>query len=865
MTETLTIPGYRIQSRLGQGGMATVYLAIQESFEREVALKVMSPLLNSDPSFAARFKREARIVAQLNHASIVPVFEVGEHQSYHYLSMEYLPAGDLKRRILDGECDLNLALKVCTALSAALEVAHRKGFVHRDIKPENILFREDGTPVLTDFGIARALDSARSMTLAGMLVGTPDYMSPEQVKGLELDGRSDLYSLGIVFYETLTGSVPFRADSTLSIALKQVGEPLPPLPPQYAEYQEFLDCLTAKDREQRFASGAEVVRALRLIDGGRRNRDRPLIRTLTPIQGLSGSSTTGTQLQRSPTAPPDETYISQPTLYRAREADGANRGLELAVTNPPEMAKHGGDVEVGGAMGAQGSSASDAQNAARPLQYAGAADSGGAIGAQSAADGADQNPTGPQQTLVSKRRSSSGLLRTAVDAESLNPRSGSDNPQAGTEYPAAAPVPMTASAPPDVQPVAGASISSGGVPPEPRTHDVRGRTPWLATARVAAVALWARTNNVGNRPLWLAVAGVTVVAICIGLVFIARSHKAAPAPTATRSQLNTPPAAPARNPQAMTVQATPAAQPTGISEPQNTPGEQKATAQVSAANPVVESDKSQSAASPAAAEARAEAAARRKRLAEERRQRKAEEARLAAEARAAELAAQETQIQNLLAAGKTQYAAGALWQPTGSSAADSYRAILKMQPQRAEALAGAQRLANVLADEAEDAEASGNLDSSRQLIDQVQSLQPTHPKLPALQARFQQLQSSPVALDARDRGRLEKAAKYVARAVEDLGRKPLDFKAMDDATDQYDKALSTAPKAPGLPSLKERLIAAYPIAVQTELDLHDTKRAQKLIGTAHKHNWLSPELDQLEATLQGGSVPTAAIKEVGAH
>jgi len=252
------------------------------------------------------------------------------------------------------------------------------------------------------------------------------------------------------------------------------------------------------------------------------------------------------------------------------------------------------------------------------------------------------------------------------------------------------------------------------------------------------------------------------------------------------------------------------------------------------------------------AEELAEAAAKRKLLAAARRQRKAEEARLAAEAaRTAQLAAQEAQIQDLLAAAKTQYKAGALWQPTGSSAADSYRAILTMQPEHAEALAGAQRLANVLADEAEDAEASGNLDSSKELVDQVQSLQPAHPKLPGLQARLQQMQSSPIALDARERGRLEKAAKYIARAEEDLRREPLDFKAVDDATDQYDRALSTAPKAPGLPSLKERLIAAYPTAVQTVLDLHDTKRAQKLIGAAHKRNWSSPELEQLEMTLQG--------------
>jgi serine/threonine protein kinase len=715
MIETPVIPGYRIESRLGQGGMATVYLAIQQSFEREVALKVMSPQLNSDPSFAERFKREARIVAQLNHASIVPVFDVGEHQSFHYLSMEYLPAGELKRRILDRECDLDLAVKVCMALSSALEVAHRKRYVHRDIKPENILFREDGTPVLTDFGIARALDSGRSMTLAGMLVGTPDYMSPEQVKGLELDGRSDLYSVGIVFYEILTGSVPFKASSTLSVALKQVGEPLPPLPAEYAEYQEFLNCLTAKDREERFASGAEVVRALRLISAGRGGRDRALSRALAPTQGQSGSSTAGTQppTNATPTPASTETYVSEPTL-------------------------------------------------ARPS---------GVVAPASAVQDVTDEPGVSLGSIISKSLDS--IIRKSLDLIISNAR---------------------------------------------------------------------------NRRLWAA-AGVAAVAICASLIFIARPSKSIPTTATTRPQLNTPLAAPAGSPQAPTVTSTSA------------PRDARAAAQTSTVAPGVESKESAAATD----EARAEAAARRKRQLEERQQRKAEATRLAAEAHAAQLAAQEAQIQDLLAAAKTQYAAGALWQPTGSSAADSYRAILTMQPQRAEALAGVQRVANVLADEAEDAEASGDLDSSRQLIDQVQSLQPTHPKLPGLQARFQQLQSSPAALDARDRGRLEKAAKYIARAVESLGRKPLDFKALDDATDQYDKALSTAPQAPGLPSLKERLIAAYPTAVQAELDVHDTKRAQKLISNARKRNLSSAELDQIEAILQGGSAPDAAIKEAGAR
>jgi len=262
MTEPITIPGYRILHQLGQGGTASVYLAVQTSFGREVALKLMSPLLKADPSFSTRFIREARIVSQMHHASIVPVFDVGEHHNHHYLSMELLPGGDLRKRIVEGRCSQTMALDVCLAIASALELAHRKGFVHRDIKPQNILFREDGTPVLTDFGIARSMDMGTSLTATGMFVGTPSYMSPEQVKGLELDGRSDLYSLGIVLYEMLTGAVPFRADSALSIALMHVSDPLPPLPAAVAAYQPFLDRLTAKEKAQRFASAGEVLKAL---------------------------------------------------------------------------------------------------------------------------------------------------------------------------------------------------------------------------------------------------------------------------------------------------------------------------------------------------------------------------------------------------------------------------------------------------------------------------------------------------------------------------------------------------------------------------------------------------------------------------
>jgi serine/threonine protein kinase len=283
MIETINIPGYRIVRELGRGAMATVYLAIQEKFEREVALKVMSPLLDRDPSFAIRFEREARIVAQMSHSSIVHVIDVDHHDGCHYLVMECLPGGDLKARIQAGEHGLGLALKVCVAIASALDSAHSRKIVHRDVKPANILFRQDATPVLTDFGIARPMDTNSQLTMVGTLIGTLDYMSPEQANGTDLDGRSDLYSLGAVFYEALTGSVPYPADSTASLITKQANEPPPLLPAQFAMFQPFLDQIMAKERDNRHATGGEVIRALRMVTEVANARRADVTLTLKPI------------------------------------------------------------------------------------------------------------------------------------------------------------------------------------------------------------------------------------------------------------------------------------------------------------------------------------------------------------------------------------------------------------------------------------------------------------------------------------------------------------------------------------------------------------------------------------------------------
>lgn len=267
MTDTISIPGFTVKARLGQGPLAAVYLATQHNARREVALKVFSPVVSSDPGFTARFMHEIGSAAPLAHRSLAPVLEAGRHDGTHYFSMEYLPAGNLRQLIVEGHRDADLAAHVCLSLCAALDAAHGRGLVHRNIKPENILFRADGTPVLVDLGLVRALIGSGSLSAGGMLVEAPSYMSPEQVKGQDLDGRSDLYSLGIVLHEILTGSAPFAAGSSLYAALRQVNDPLPRLPPQHAACQPFLDRLTAKSRSERFATAAEVVDALQEITG----------------------------------------------------------------------------------------------------------------------------------------------------------------------------------------------------------------------------------------------------------------------------------------------------------------------------------------------------------------------------------------------------------------------------------------------------------------------------------------------------------------------------------------------------------------------------------------------------------------------
>ena len=255
---------YRILALLGRGGMADVYTAEDERLGREVALKAVPPEFARDPERVERFRREVRAAARLSHPNIVTVYEFGQGDGLHFYTMALMPGGDLKALIRanpEGMAE-DEARAVASAVARALNYAHRHGFVHRDVKPENILFGEEGTPQLTDFGIARAMGSETRMTATGMSIGSPHYMSPEQARGLAVDGRSNLYSLGVVLYEMLTGRLPFNAADTFAVAYSHINDPVPALPRALVRWQPVVDRLLAKSSEGRYGRAGELAAVL---------------------------------------------------------------------------------------------------------------------------------------------------------------------------------------------------------------------------------------------------------------------------------------------------------------------------------------------------------------------------------------------------------------------------------------------------------------------------------------------------------------------------------------------------------------------------------------------------------------------------
>ena len=266
---------YELHRRVGRGGMAEVYLARDRLLDRLVAIKILFPEFATDPSFVARFRREAQAAANLNHPNIVGVYDWGKERGTYYIVMEYVD-GQTVSEILrnEGPIEPKRAAGIAADVAAALGFAHRKGVVHRDVKPGNVLITKTGEVKVADFGIARAMtaSSEENLTQTGSVMGTATYFSPEQAQGKPVDARSDLYSLGVVLYEIASGKPPFSADSPVAIAYKHVQEPIPSLaeraPGIPPDYEAITLRALAKDPDDRYADGA-AMRAdlLRFRDG----------------------------------------------------------------------------------------------------------------------------------------------------------------------------------------------------------------------------------------------------------------------------------------------------------------------------------------------------------------------------------------------------------------------------------------------------------------------------------------------------------------------------------------------------------------------------------------------------------------------
>jgi hypothetical protein len=355
--ELQTIGRYQLLSEIARGGMATVYLARDPRFEREVAIKVLPRIFMDDATFRARFSREAKLFAALDHPAIVPVYDFGEENGQPYLVMRLMKGGALADKIKQGPMDLLETLRVLRRIASALDHAHDQGIVHRDIKPSNVLFDQYQDAFLSDFGISRQPDSELTQT-GVMSIGTPGYMSPEQIEGNQVDRRSDVYSLGILCYEMIAGKRMYKANTPTMMVVKQMTQPPPLLGEvdlELAKYQPVIDHALAKDPTQRFGKASEFVEALAplaplsqaTIIGAppiRISPPAPAPQEPSPAPGEEAQkvpiavASTETVIEMAPAAPASEPLVSpvEPVEDELAPVESAQEPVEAIVTTPIE-------------------------------------------------------------------------------------------------------------------------------------------------------------------------------------------------------------------------------------------------------------------------------------------------------------------------------------------------------------------------------------------------------------------------------------------------------------------------------------------------------------------------------------------------
>ncbi len=262
---------YIVKSELGRGGMATVYRAHDPSVDREVAIKVLPREMLHDPQFRSRFEREIKMVAALEHPSIVPIYDVGEEDGQPYFVMRYMTGGSLSDGIENGKFSVQDTARIVEKIAKGLAYSHRKGIIHRDLKPDNILFDDNGDPFISDFGVAKLTEASGGLTGSGV-IGTPAYMSPEQAQGNEIDSRSDVYGLGVIIYQMLSGQQPYSADTPMGVVVKHITEPVPEIlnliPSLPHEVDEVIKTAMAKDKANRYATTVDLAKALNMVAFG---------------------------------------------------------------------------------------------------------------------------------------------------------------------------------------------------------------------------------------------------------------------------------------------------------------------------------------------------------------------------------------------------------------------------------------------------------------------------------------------------------------------------------------------------------------------------------------------------------------------